>query len=100
MADGRHFTSWLSLAPGNNVSSGGPLLSSKTRRSADRAAALVRIAAVNIGETQSPSARSVDAVRTGPAKALTATARKVQSCPQALRFGLSYVDPGASSLAL
>jgi transposase len=44
----KHFTSWLSLAPGNKVS-GGRLLSSKTRRSANRAAALLRIAAVNVG---------------------------------------------------
>src|SRR2546428_11416241 len=35
----KHFTSWLSLAPGNKIS-GGPLLSSKTRRSSNRAAAL------------------------------------------------------------
>jgi transposase len=47
----KHFTSWLSFAPGNKIS-GGRLLSSKTRRSANRAAALLRIAAVNIGRTQ------------------------------------------------
>src|SRR6516162_11630283 len=47
----KHFTSWLSLAPGNKIS-GGRLLSSKTRRSSNRAAALLRIAGVNIGRTQ------------------------------------------------
>ena len=46
----KHFTSWLCLAPGNKIS-GGRLLSSKTRRSANRAAALLRIAAVNEGKT-------------------------------------------------
>jgi transposase len=46
----KHFTWWLSLAPGNKIS-GGRLLSSKTRRSANRAAALLRIAAVNVGRT-------------------------------------------------
>src|SRR2546428_4088650 len=47
----KHFTSWLSLAPRNKVS-GGRLLSSKTRRSSNRAATLLRIAAVNVGRTQ------------------------------------------------
>ena len=46
----KHFTSWLCLAPGNKIS-GGRVLSSKTRRSSSRAAALLRIAAVNIGKT-------------------------------------------------
>jgi hypothetical protein len=43
----KHFTSWLTLAPGNKIS-GGRVLSSKTRRSSNRAAALLRIAAVTI----------------------------------------------------
>src|SRR6185369_2343167 len=47
----KHFTSWLSLAPGNKISCG-RLLSSKTRRSSNRAAVLLRIAAVNVGRTQ------------------------------------------------
>ena len=44
----KHFTSWLCLAPGNKIS-GGKLLSSRTRRSSSRAAALLRLAAVTIG---------------------------------------------------
>ena len=74
----KHFTSWLSLAPGNKVS-GGRLLSSKTRRSANRAAALLRIAAVNIGRTQTALGAFYRrlAARTGKAKAVTATARKL-----------------------
>ncbi len=47
----KHFTSWLTLAPGNKIS-GGRVLSSKTRRSSNRAAVLLRIAAVNVGRTQ------------------------------------------------
>src|SRR5262249_49768976 len=47
----KHFTSWLSLAPRNKIS-GGRLLSSKTRRSSNRAATLLRIAAVNVGRMQ------------------------------------------------
>jgi hypothetical protein len=46
----KHFTSWLCLAPGNKIS-GGKLLSSKTRRSSSRAAALLRLAAVTIGRS-------------------------------------------------
>ena len=94
----KHFTSWLSLAPGNKVS-GGRLLSSKTRRSANRAAALLRIAAVNIGRTQTALGAFYRrlAGRTGKAKAVTATARKLAILfYNALRFGMTYVDPGAS----
>ena len=46
----KHFTSWLCLAPGNKIS-GGKLLSSRTRRSSSRAAALLRLAAVTIGRS-------------------------------------------------
>ncbi len=45
---GKHFTSWLCLAPGNKIS-GGIVLSLRTRRSSSRAAALLRLAATAIG---------------------------------------------------
>ena len=94
----KHFTSWLSLAPGNKIS-GGRLLSSKTRRSSNRAAALLRIAAVNIGRTQTALGAFYRrlAARIGKAKAVTATARKLAILfYRALRFGMTYADPGAS----
>jgi transposase len=94
----KHFTSWLSLAPGNKIS-GGRLLSSKTRRSANRAAALLRMAAVNIGRTHTALGAFYRrlAARTGKAKAVTATARKLAILfYNALRFGMDYADPGAS----
>jgi transposase len=94
----KHFTSWLCLAPGNKIS-GGRLLSSKTRRSSNRAAALLRIAAVNVGKTQTALGAFYRrlAARTGKAKAVTATARKLAILfYKALRFGMAYVDPGAS----
>ncbi|HLG57296.1 MAG TPA: transposase [Vicinamibacterales bacterium] len=47
----KHFTSWLTLAPQNKIS-GGRLLSSRTQPSANRAAAIVRLAAMNLGRTQ------------------------------------------------
>jgi len=94
----KHFTSWLSLAPGNKVS-GGRLLNSKTRRSANRAAVLLRLAAVNVGRTQTALGafyrRLVAGI--GKAKAVTATARKLAILfYNALRFGMAYADPGAS----
>lgn len=94
----KHFTSWLTLAPGNKIS-GGRVLSSKTRRSSNRAAVLLRIAAVNIGRTQTALGAFYRrlAARTGKAKAVTATARKLAVLfYNALRHGLAYVDPGAS----
>jgi transposase len=94
----KHFTSWLCLAPGNKIS-GGRLLSSKTRRSANRAAALLRLVAVNVGKTHTALGAFYRrlAARTGKAKAVTATARKLAILfYRALRFGLTYADPGAS----
>lgn len=93
----KHFTSWLTLAPGNKIS-GGRVLSSKTRRSSNRAAALLRIAAVNIGRTRTAIGAFYRrlAARVGKAKAVTATARKLAVLfYNALRFGLTYADPGA-----
>lgn len=93
----KHFTSWLTLAPGNKVS-GGRVLSSKTRRSSNRAAVLLRIAAVNVGRTQTAMGAFYRrlAARVGKAKAVTATARKLAVLfYNALRFGLAYADVGA-----
>jgi transposase len=93
----KHFTSWLCLSPGNKIS-GGRLLSSKTRRSTNRAAMLLRIAAVNIGKTHTALGAFYRrlAARVGKAKAVTATARKLAVLfYNALRFGMKYVDPGA-----
>jgi transposase len=93
----KHFTSWLTLAPGNKIS-GGRVLSARTRRSSNRAATLLRIAAVNIGRTQTAIGSFYRrlAARSGKAKAVTATARKLAVLfYNALRFGTTYVDPGA-----
>jgi len=93
----KHFTSWLSLAPANKIS-GGRLLSSRTRRSSNRATTLLRTAAVNVGKTQTALGAFYRrlAARVGKAKAVTATARKLAILfYRALRFGLTYADPGA-----
>ena len=93
----KHFTSWLTLCPGTKIS-GGRVLSAHTRRSASRPAALLRIAAVNVGRTQTALGGFYRrlAARIGKAKAVTATARKLAVLfYNAMRFGMQYIDPGA-----
>ena len=95
----KHFTSWLTLAPHNTIS-GGRLLSSRTQPSANRAAAIFRLGAMNLGRT--PTAlgacyRRV-AFRSGKAKAITATARTLAILVyRTLKHQLVYVDPGAEA---
>jgi transposase len=96
--DAKHFTSWLCLAPSNKIS-GGKVLSARTRRSGSRAAALLRLAAVTVGRTQTALGafyRRLSA-RIGKAKAVTATARKIAVLfYNAVRHGMDYSDPGTS----
>lgn len=95
----KHFTSWLSLAPGNKIS-GGRVLSSRTRKSTNRAAVVLRMAAMNIGKTHTAIGAFYRrlAARAGKAKAITATARKLAVLfYNALRFGMSYVDPAKTT---
>jgi hypothetical protein len=94
----KHFTSWLTLAPGNKIS-GGKVLSTKTRRSSNRAAKILRLAAVNVGRTQTALGAFYRrlAARIGKAKAVTATARKLAVLfYNALRYGMAYQDPGVA----
>lgn len=93
----KHFTSWLCLCPGNKIS-GGKILSSRTRRSSNRVTALLRLAAVNVGKTETALGAFYRrlAARIGKAKAVTATARKVAVMfYKVLRYGEMYCDPGA-----
>jgi transposase len=87
------------FAPSNEIS-GGKMLSSRTRRSGSRAAALLRLAAVTVGRTDTALGafyRRLSA-RIGKAKAVTATARKIAVLfYNGVRHGMNYVDPGASS---
>jgi transposase len=94
----KHFTSWLTLAPGNKIS-GGKVLSSQTRRSSSRAAKIFRLSAVNVGRTNTAIGAFYRrlAARKGAAKAVTATARKLAVLfYNTLRYGMEYEDPGAS----
>ena len=94
----KHFTSWLGLAPHNKIS-GGKVLSSKTRRTSNRASSLLRLAALTVGRTDTALGaffRRLSA-RVGKAKAITATARKIAVLfYNTLRHGMSYADPGAA----
>lgn len=92
----KHFTSWLGLSPGNKIS-GGKLLSSRTKRTKSRAAALLRLAANVIGRTETALGAYYRrlASRIGKAKAVTATARKLALLfYNILRYGWTYQDPG------
>jgi hypothetical protein len=92
-----HFTSWLALSPGSKIS-GGKVLSSRTRKTHNRVAAHLRLAAVRLGRTDTALGafyRRLSA-RVGKAKAVTATARKIAVLfYNAMRFGMDYRDPGA-----
>jgi transposase len=93
----KHFTSWLTLSPGCKVS-GGKVLSSHTRKTTNRVAALLRLAAVTVGKTNTALGAFYRrlAARIGKSKAVTATARKIAVLfYNAMRFGMKYADPGA-----
>jgi len=93
----KHFTSWLTLSPGCKIS-GGKVLSAHTRKTSNRVTAALRLAAVTVGRTNTALGAFYRrlAARTGNAKAVTATARKIAVLfYNAMRFGMDYKDPGA-----
>jgi transposase len=94
-----HFTSWLTLAPSNRIS-GGRLLSSRTRPSANRAAVVLRTSAASLIRTQTALGAFYRrlAPRIGKAKALTALARKLAILVYlTLKGTIVYEDPGTSA---
>jgi transposase len=74
----KHFVSWLTLAP-HVKASGGKVLSSRTRPSANRAAHHFRLAALSLGRSDTALGAFYRrlAARVGKMKAITATARKL-----------------------
>lgn len=93
----KHFTSWLGLSPGCKIS-GGKVLSSHSRKNANRLSVQLRLSAITIGRTNTALGAFYRrlGVRIGKAKAVTATARKLAVLLyNALRYGLHYRDPGA-----
>ena len=95
----KHFGSWLGLAPGSKVS-GGKRLSGRTKPSANRAAAALRLAAQSLNQSQSALGayfRRLKA-RLGAPKALTAAAYKLARIVyRMLKYGAGYVDQGEAT---
>lgn len=92
-----NYTSWLTLAPGCKKS-GGKVMSAKTRKSANRAAAALRIAAQSLERTDTYLGAFYRRKRAqkGPQVAITATARKLAVIYyRAVRYGVTYEDKGA-----
>ena len=92
----KHFTSWLTLAPHNDVS-GGKVLKSKTLKSKNRAAQAFRMAAQSVSRSDSALGgfyRRMRAKHGGP-KAITATAHKIARIfYHMLKYKQEYKDPG------
>lgn len=74
----KHFTSWLNLAPNNKIS-GGKILSSRIAKKKNRAGQVFKMAAYTIIRSKNWLASFYHRIksRSGPAKAITATARKI-----------------------
>jgi transposase len=94
-----HFAAWTTLAPNNRIS-GGRLLSSRTRPSANRVATILRRCAMAVGKTQTALGAFYRrlAARIGKAKAITATARKLALLVYRVLAGtLVYQDAGVAA---
>jgi len=74
----KHFCSWLSLAPHNDIS-GGKVLRSRTFRTQNRAGQAFRLAAQSVSRTNTPYGAYYRRMRAkqGPQKAIVATAHKI-----------------------
>lgn len=89
----KHFVAWLTLAPRNKIS-GGKLLSSRTQPSANRAAKVLRMAAMSLGRSDHALGafyRRLGA-RVGKAKAITATGKLAILVYQMLRHHITYQE--------
>ncbi len=94
--DDKHFTSWLSLCPNNKVS-GGKILSRRTKPSANRVAAALRLAAQSLHNSKSALGAFLrrKAAQIGMPKAITATARKLACIIyNMLRYGIEFIERG------
>jgi len=92
----KHFASWLGLCPGNKIS-GGKRYRSRTKPTANRAAAALRMAAQTLSHSHSALGASYRRMRArlGAPGAMTATAHKLARLVYSmLRHGTPYVDAG------
>ena len=92
----KHFSSWLGLAPHNDIS-GGKILRSHTLRTNNRAARLFRLAAMAAGNTKSALGAFFrrQRARLGPQQAITMTAHKIARIVyKMLKDHIPYKDIG------
>lgn len=92
----KHFTSWLGLCPGSKIT-GGKVKSSKTKPSANRAAAALRLAANSLHQSDSALGAFLrrQKARLGGPAAITATAHKLARLVYSmLKNGTEYTDAG------
>jgi transposase len=93
----KHFASWLGLCPNNEVS-GGKVLKTKTKKTSNRANAVLRMAAQSLYRSDCALGTFFRRMRAkhGSPKAITATAHKlVRIIYIMLRDSKEYVDIGA-----
>ena len=93
----KHFASWLGLSPNNRIT-GGRVMSSKIKPSANRASAALRLAANALRRSDSALGAFLrrKKAQMGSPKAITATAHKLARIIYSmLRYGQAYVDAGA-----
>lgn len=96
----KRFTAWLGLAPDHRVSAG-KVLKRQTRRGKPRAAHPFYIAALAVAKSHTPLGEfyRYQKSRLGPAKALTATARKLAILYyHLLKYGPAFVERGQQTL--
>lgn len=93
----KHFTSWLGLSPNNQIT-GGKVRRRRTKKTDNRAANALRLAAQSLARSQSALGafyRRIKA-RHGAPKAIVATAHKLARIVyHMLKNGVDYHDPGA-----
>ena len=93
----KHFASWLGLSPDTRIT-GGRIMRSKTKPSASRAAAALRLAANALHRSDSAQGAFLrwKKAQLGAPKAITATAHKLARLIYSiLRYGQEYLDAGA-----
>jgi len=98
----KHFTSHLGLCPNNRIT-GGKVKRRRTRRVQSRAATALRVAAQSLHHSKSALGAYLRRMkaRLGPAKAITATARKLAVLIyRLLKYGQNYVDLGQENYEL
>lgn len=92
----KQFASWLGICPGNKVS-GGKKLSGKSKRSKNRVASTLRMAASTLYRNKSALGAFLRRLksRLGPSKAIAATAHKLAIILfNMLKKGVEYVEIG------